>query len=873
MILSSLRARLLLVAAVALLPLLGFFLYTQRTIHALAEQEFQQGALRLADAASETHSDILRDTRVILDMAADRSAAADPGPGSCATLFEDVYEEHPAFTVFGLVRPDGMTVCLEPPGEPLDLSDRPYFQRAMRTGRLSVSEYHLGHITGRPVVTMARPVLDDEGRVVSVLAVGLDLRRIEPLDRRMLPPWASVLLFDSEGNTLYSSEGGAEAIGDPVPAYLVAAARSAPGDTVVMPPGDVEDQRAFAVVDLEPVDMEAELDAFVAVAFRPETLSGAIARASRPTLLGLLLAGAVLLLGIGGVVEFLVLRRLARMADAAERMSRGDLTARSEVEGSDEIGLLARTFDDMAESLEETRAVEAMRAQRRIHESEERFRLLAETIDEVFWIRDPEGDGLVYLSPAFEEVWGHPRDEFMEDLDAWARTVHPDDREVVREWVDGEGYPREGEIEYRIVRADGETRWIRNRTYTVEGPVETRYYLGVAQDVTEQKTLEDAVIQSSKLEAVGQLAGGVAHDFNNVLTAIQGHAQLLGEDLPDDHPGRTELKEIQTAADRAAGLTRQLLAFSRKQATQPVTVDLNELVEELVGMTRRLIGEDILLITDLSSRPAMVHADPNQLEQVFINLTVNARDAMPRGGTLTVETDVRTVTTPPPGISDPGMEPGAYVVLTVRDTGIGMDSGLQARIFEPFFTTKGPAKGTGLGLATVYGIVHQSGGFVRVESETGEGTTFTVYFPERRDGVDERGRESRDEDEAREPVDAATVLVVEDEEAVRMVVCKNLERLGYRTLAAASGEDALTLFREEAPDIDLLITDVVMPGIGGPELRQRLQALDPELPVIYMSGYPGYGGETRTLDPDTTFLQKPFTREVLARTVEEALKG
>jgi nitrogen-specific signal transduction histidine kinase/CheY-like chemotaxis protein len=392
----------------------------------------------------------------------------------------------------------------------------------------------------------------------------------------------------------------------------------------------------------------------------------------------------------------------------------------------------------------------------------------------------------------------------------------------------------------------------------------------IAEDVTERRLLEEQFRQAQKMEAVGRLAGGIAHDFNNLLTAVAGYADLLRVRMPKDDPRRGYVEEIGAAADRAAALTRQLLAFSRRQILQPRVVNLEEMVRNVERMLGRIIGEDIELETRLEAKGS-VRADVSQLEQVLLNLAVNARDAMPEGGKLLIATADADVLEGDE-LHHPGRGPmprGSYVCLAVSDTGIGMDRRALSHIFEPFFTTKDAGKGTGLGLATVYGIVKQSEGFIWVSSEPGRGARFEVYLP-------------RVAAEAEPPPAAPasvleggseTILLVEDEEGVRCIVSEILEWYGYTVLRATGASEAVALARSHPGPIHLLLTDVVMPRLGGRALRDEISTVLPQLPVLYISGYAGADRTRELLRNGAAFLAKPFTAAALAQKVREVLSS
>ncbi len=634
-------------------------------------------------------------------------------------------------------------------------------------------------------------------------------------------------------------------------------------------------------------------------------------------------------------------------------------------------------------------------------ESAERFRLIAETIDEVFWISDVENKRVIYVSPAYERVWGYSRKNLYQNQKSFRDTIHPEDRKRVVATLTMEKTGQPFEHEYRIIRSDGSIRHIWDRGFPV--PDETgrvKCYVGVAQDVTawrraeaalkeskdylnqiincigdpifvknrhyrhvlvneamctwagkrrdellgktahelfpkaemdplleqekflfetgkecitedeitdpqgnkrtlmtkktllldekgnkqivgvvrditepkraekEKEKLQEQLRQSQKMEAVGVLAGGVAHDFNNLLSVIKGYTELLLEDLAPDDPKRPDLERIEKAAQQAASLISQLLAFGRKQMLNPIIMNLDDAIAEMSPMLHRLIGEDIELVCMTCSALGVVHADQGQIQQIIMNLVVNARDAMPQGGKITIETanvdlDEDYVR------KHMAVSAGPYVMLAISDNGVGMDAETQARIFEPFFTTKEKGKGTGLGLSTVYGIVNQSNGFILVYSEPGKGTTFKIYLP-RVQG--EAAKLSADAMAVTDLRGTETVLVVEDESSVRALAVRILRERGYTVIEASNGREALRTAQEYADKIHLVVTDVVMPEMNGKVLVSQIEAARPGIRAVFISGYAENAiVHHGILESNIAFLQKPFAGNALASKVREVI--
>jgi PAS domain S-box-containing protein len=520
----------------------------------------------------------------------------------------------------------------------------------------------------------------------------------------------------------------------------------------------------------------------------------------------------------------------------------------------------------LVETTEQVRAVESLRA------SEQRFREITESIREVFWVLDPASRQILYVSPAYEAIWGRPCGALYKSPHTWLEAVHPDDREAVRQASTpppGDEPFRPYDVEYRVVRPDSSIRWIHDRAFPVRD-AEGRIHriTGVAEDITDRRKLAAEYRQAQKMEAVGQLAGGVAHDFNNVLAVIQMQCDLIAMSGTLNQDVREFVEEITAAAHRAAALTRQLLLFSRKEIMQPVDLDLNHSIGNMTKMLRRILREDIQVQFNFSMQPLFIRADAGMVDQILMNLVVNSRDAMPGGGRLTVATAAADFDEAS-AAQTPNARPGSFVELSVTDTGCGIPPEHFGRIFEPFFTTKEVGKGTGLGLATVFGIVEQHQGWVSVASEVGSGTTFRVYFPRVAERAGERARQA----EAKPARGNETILFVEDDMHVRPAVRAALAKLGYRVLEAANGADALAVWQRHRDEIRLLLTDLVMPGgMSGRELAERLQREDPALRVIYASGYCAdlVTGDFK-LEEGVNLLSKPFQTGKLARIVRARL--
>ena len=516
-------------------------------------------------------------------------------------------------------------------------------------------------------------------------------------------------------------------------------------------------------------------------------------------------------------------------------------------------------------------AIEHHRTRTELQAAEQRYRTLVERLPAITYIAEVGSLGRWhFVSPQIEPMLGFSADEWLTDPGLWMRRIHEDDRHIAlaaekRVQETGELY----QAEYRMCARDGRILWFRDEANLLDAPDgSTPLMQGVLYDITEYKRLEDQLRQAQKMEAVGQLAGGVAHDFNNLLMVIQAHADRILGQLPQTDSCYADAVEIHNATTRAASLTRQLLAFSRKQILQPKVLDLGVVLTEIGKMLDRLLGTTITVHLQIEPGLGKVKVDRSQLDQAILNLAVNARDAMPDGGTLKIQ--AQNVDFSETQIwQHSSLPPGSYVVLEIGDTGVGIDPDAQSRIFEPFFTTKAPGKGTGLGLAMVYGVVKQSDGAIAVWSERGRGTIFKIFFPKCDEGTALRQSVPSDPERS---TGSETILLVEDQPAIREVMSAYLKRLGYSVLAAPDGEAALGIAAVQQKSIDLVVTDLLMPNMGGRELAARMAQLHPETKVLFMSGYPDQEvrGE-EGLTEEVEIMEKPFSLTSLAAKARSVL--
>jgi PAS domain S-box-containing protein len=866
--LSSLRVRLMLLVLVAIVPALGLSVHSafrhRRTAVQVAKQEVQRKAL---SAALETEVILNGIGQLLLTLGRD-SDAITSGSFRKAAQYKEILKRSYWLANLGLAAPSGdLIFSTVETTAPANFADRPFFQRVLQTGDLTIGEYHVGRVSGKRSLGFYYPILNGGRQPQAILFAALNLDwaayQLRSLGKRDLPASSTIMIFDRNGTVLARYPEHEKHVGTTEPELFTTIARRRVG---VMENDGMDGITRF--YGYAPANsMFRGGDVYVAVGVPREVALFEAQSALERSLLWCAIAGLISLIAAWLGANLSILRGVRALLRATDRLAEGDLSARSGARGKHgEIAQLAGAFDQMAGALEQ-REAERCRAEEQLRRSEIYFRSLIENASDIIVVIN--GDRRIrYISPAVERSLGYKPEEIVakradELLDP---SETPSLAQAFSETI---SQPDSWRMQtFRMRHRDGRWRVFEGVGHNLlHDPAVAGLVINI-RDISERRQLEERLQQSLKMEAIGRLAGGVAHDFNNLLTAILGYTGLLLDRLSDRDPARREVLEIQKAGERAADLTRQLLAFSRRQVLQPRVIRVNQIIAEMDRMLRRLIGEDVDLATILEADLGYARVDPTQIEQVIMNLAINARDAMPNGGKLTIESrNLELDESYARKHAD--IQPGPYIMIAVSDTGCGMDADTLARVFEPFFTTKAVGKGTGLGLSTIYGIVKQSGGHVWVYSEPGKGTTFKIYFPR----IEPPGEA---EESTRAPAGtlqgAETILVTEDEVEVRKLVCEVLALYGYRVLDAANVEEALRAAREHAGPIHLLLTDVVMPGLSGRELAERVAAVRPDIRVLYMSGYTDNAIiHHGVLDNGTAFLQKPFPPALLARKVRAVL--
>ncbi|HQT97576.1 MAG TPA: PAS domain S-box protein [Thermodesulfobacteriota bacterium] len=853
---SSIRSKLILLGVLAFLPVLLLTVFNSWHHRRLEIADARVRMGKILDFAVLHEEEVIRETHRILAMLADVPILLEGGKPAGEYLARFL-KHSPEYANFGLIRPDGQVIASALPfKKSLNLSDRPYFQDAIKARTLSVGRYQVGRITGTPVINFGYPVIDRQGKLTAVIFAALDLSRVTKFGSEInvqTPENSSYVKLDSHGSVL-SAYPPAQVFGrgDPLEkSFLRKILKEKKGMFEASGSDGVERLYQFSSYR-SPLDKEG---GYALLGIPTKALFSEVDRLFVMVLV-VLSVSAVLFLAIiwfGG--NTLIVRPIGLLVDASKRLAAGDLTSRSGfVSAQGEFGQLGRTFNEMAEEI-----------QRRQEESTRLVMAVEQSADGII-LTDREG-AILYVNPAFERITGYSREEAVGKNPRILNSGKQDEsfyREMWKALARGEvwtGHFINRKKDGTFYEEDATISPVRDSSGKVFG------FVAVKRDVTRLLSLEKQVRMAQKMEAVGTLAGGIAHDFNNVLTVIIGFGEMLKRRIAGDPQAVSDLDQVLRSAERASVLTRQLLTFARRQIIDLGKLDRNQVVTDFELFLRKAMREDIEIKMLPTETPVTIRADRGQIEQILMNLSINGRDAMPAGGRLIIETEVISLEE---GYLNqyPYMKAGRYAVLSVSDTGAGMDEKTRERVFEPFFTTKGPDKGTGLGLAVVYGIVKQHNGFIHLYSEPGKGSTFRVYFPAVDAPPDPRIS-------AVHPVSLGgneTILLAEDEESVRNLMEQTLKSYGYRVLIARDGEEAVDLFHRRGKEIAIVLLDLVMPKMGGKRAYDEMILTAPGLKVLFLSGYSANAiHESFVLLPGFQFLQKPFGPDALARKVREVL--
>jgi PAS domain S-box-containing protein len=863
--------QLFLLAFIMALPAAGIIVYSgiQTREHAIADAKSE--TQKLADSIAAENQNLIAAAQQLIIALTQLPDVKRQNAAKVQPVLRDILKLNSQFSNIFIADRNGLVWATAVPVKPpFIVSDRRYFRNALASGQLSSGEYVISRATTKPAFNVAYPLKDDRDTIIGVISVGFILDAYkQALDRAKLPAGSSFILLDHKGVVLYRAISPLEYIGKQYDSELFKHMQEGPEvHTYVGLTSIGGDKR---IVSYRKLHLPGEQSPYMYIR-TGIPVDIVLSKSNRELVSNLVLFSSLLalvlffawLIGKRSIAD-----RVTLLENASRDLARGDLQVRiSDLVVGGELGGLGQTFDTMACQL-------AAR-EKALIDSEKNYRTIFNATKDAIFVHDAASGTIIETNKTAEELYGYSQEELMQLATHDISQGEPPYSSIeATRWI--QKTIREGsqQFEWLAKRKNGECFWVEVVLSVADVGREGRV-LAVVRDITERKNAEEEkqklqiqLVQVQKMESIGQLAGGIAHDFNNILAAIVGYGSVLQMKLKADDPSRLYLDQILDAAERAANLTQSLLAFSRKQVINPKDLDLNDLIRKVEKFLSRIIGEDIEMRLTLSPERLTVFADRSQIEQVLMNLATNARDAMPNGGQLILET--MRVEINDDYIRRHGYgSPGPYALLSISDTGSGIDARTREKIFEPFFTTKELGRGTGLGLSIVYGIVKQNKGYINVYSETGRGTTFRIYLPLITIG----SFETQPADVSPEPPRGGTetILLTEDDEQVRRLTKSVLEEYGYTVIETADGAQALEQFRANKDRIHLILVDVIMPRKNGREVYNEAKQLKPDLKALFTSGYPAdFIQKEGVLEEELNFISKPTSVQDLLKKVREVL--
>tara|TARA_R110002124_G_scaffold6873_2_gene41071 strand:+ start:870 stop:3503 length:2634 start_codon:yes stop_codon:yes gene_type:complete len=837
----------------------------------VADEVSHDIALRTADLAEALKTQVMRNAYMTLRAMAGFQRVEGKNASDCNDVAYFFLMNTNGYVNVGSILPNGVLYCAAQPSTiNLDARGLDWFEKAISNGNFTMGGYRLSKITNAGVIIFALPIRDEDGHVSQVLALSADVKYISKiLNFPYLPEETSLTVIDQFGNALVASPGTGVKPGDNIAQWEVAKRAMAADAPFVMEwKGPDGATRLFAATSSRVSDAavpganRADIRAFsIIVGIPAQRISSAIMGPAQTAGIAVGIVFTIILVGIYLFIRNTLVEPVKEIQLAAERLTFGDLTARvTRKSRAGEIRTLANAFNIMASTL--------ARREDDIRTSNARLQRIFETEPASVMLLDSDLR-IVEINKAGLEIMGADSVDQVRGK-IMRTTVIEEDRERMRTHVRNVKMGNTDLVTIQIIDLKGRRRWVEMQSANIQlDDNSAAAFISIARDKTEEVATSAQLVQAQKMESIGRLTGGIAHDFNNLLTIIMGNAEILREELEDRPPLEKLAAMIETAAQRGAELTHRMLAFARRQVLRPTELDTNVLLGRMVDMIKRLLGEDIRIQIDVGQNLWRVAADPAQMESAILNLSINARDAMPKGGKLTIETQ-NVHLDDDYASRNPEAVAGDYVLIAVSDSGTGMSQDVLAHVFDPFFTTKEVGKGSGLGLSMVYGFVKQSRGHIKIYSELSHGTTIRIYLPKIAESIPEE--EITPEISLEEARGTETILVTEDEDSVRTYVTEQLRSLGYNVLESASAGDALMLL-DQHRDVALLFTDVVLPGgMNGRQLADQALALYPGLKVLYTTGYTEnavvHHGK---LDAGVELLSKPYRRADLARHVRKVL--